>query len=330
MRTISIFLFILCCLALPPIAQAQEKANDEIKTGPNASPKLPADACFYATVHVKEIVTMPELKLLPWEIVSAAGIDNWGFDPLLIDRVDVILGVNESIERPVRYTIVARTSKAIKVTDIKKEAIEPLLQFNPSIVHLNERFLLVGDLDYIKRVVNEPATDGELKRQIARIGDSSLAWFALVTAPIQKQIDELVQQADEKSREDFAVILKKTKLLAARFDLQSQSVPVVLEAGSEADAIAIEATIKKLSAKMAEDETTRVETAAANVPKRVGDAMIQFKNRFLEEFQKVGIPARKGARLTTTLNQDYYEISQMGSNLSIIIAAINAMQQGGQ
>ena len=327
MRTLSNILFITCCLALSTIARAQDKSADEIQNGPNASPKLPADACFYATVHVKEIVTMPELKLLPWEIISAAGIDNLGFDPLLIDRLDVIVGVDEKAERPVRYTIVARTSKGIKVTEIKSAAIEPLKQFEPHIVHLNDRFLLIGDIDYIKRVVNEPATDGELKRQIARIGDSSLAWFALVTTPIQKQIDELVQQADEKAREDFAVILKKTRLLAARFDLQNQSIPVVLEAGNEADAIAIEATMKKLMARLVKEETARVEATAAVVPKRVGDAMIQFKDRFVDEFQKVGLPTRKGTRLTTTLNQDYYEISQMESNLTMIIAAINAIQQ---
>ena len=328
MRTISNILCILCCLTLPTFARAQDKAADEIKIGPNASPKLPADACFYATVHVKEIVTMPELKLLPWEIISAAGIDNWGFDPLLIDRLDLILGVDEKAERPVRYTIVARTSKAIPITDIKTEATALLREFEPCIVQLNERFLLVGDIDYIQRVVNEPAADGELKRQIARIGDSSLAWFALVTAPIQKQIDELVQQADEKAREDFAVILKKTKLLAARLDLQNQSLPVVLEAGNEADAIAIEATLKKLMAQLAKEETARVEAAAADIPKRVGDAMIQFKDRFLDEFQKVGLPIRKGTRLTTTLNQDYYEISQMESTLTMIIAGIKAMQSG--
>ena len=329
MRTIINKLFMIYCLAIAPVVQAQEQSNFDIKTGPDASPKLPADACFYATVHVKEIVTMPELKLLPWEIISASGIDNLGFDPLVIDRLDVILGVDEKAERPVRYAIVARTSKAIQLTDIKGAAIEPLKEFNPSIVQLNERFLLVGDIDYIKRIVNEPAADGELVRQIARIGDVSLAWFALVTAPIQKQIDELVQQADEKAREDFAVILKKTRLLAARFDLKSQSVPVVLEAANEADAIAIETTIKKLMALMVKEETARVETAAATVPQRVGDSIVQFKDRFLAEFQKVGMPTRKGNRLTVSLNQDYYEVSQMSTNLSMIIAAVNAMQQPG-
>lgn len=315
---------ILFCLG-STFLMAQEQDPNPLKFGPNAAPKLPSDACFYAAIHVKEIVAMPELKLVPWEIITAAGIDNWGFDPLLIERLDMIGGfLNSPDPAPqFRFVIVARTSKPIEV---KEEAAMQLLdEQDLSVVVLNDRFTLVGDYEYMKHVVNDPPADGELKKQVARIGDSAIAWCALVTAPIEMQVQELVDSADEKHRDQFATVLKKTKLLAARLDLKSGSVPVILEAANEADAIEMEKVLQEFSDQILVDTTARAQAAAEQLPARVGKALVNYNNRFNVEFKNVSVFSRKGARISAKLDNDYYEVSQMGSYVSMMAAGLQEL-----
>ncbi len=114
--------------------------------------------------------------------------------------------------------------------EIKPEAAKDLLDKSAtsSFRSMSDLFV-VGDFEFIKRVVNGPVEDGELKRQVARIGDSSIAWCAFVTSPAQKQLNDLAAIVPEDRRGDLLQIVQKTKLLAARYDMKTQSIPVVFE-----------------------------------------------------------------------------------------------------
>ncbi len=106
-------IYLACTLLALLSAVLRAQAPDSsIKIGPDATPKLPADACFYATVHVKEIVAMKELQLVPWEIITAAGLDQMGFDPLAVERIDLILALGEE-SRP-QIAFVARTNQRLR------------------------------------------------------------------------------------------------------------------------------------------------------------------------------------------------------------------------
>ncbi len=108
-------------------------------------------------------------------------------------------------------------------------------------------------------------------------------------------------------------MLKKTKLLAARLDLKSGSVPVILEAANESDAIEIEKVLREFSDQILIDTTARAQQLPSSLPTRIAKALLNYNNRFNVEFKKVNVFSRKGARISAKLDNEYYEVSQMGS-----------------
>ncbi len=316
-------IYLACTLLALLSAVLRAQAPDSsIKIGPDATPKLPADACFYATVHVKEIVAMKELQLVPWEIITAAGLDQMGFDPLAVERIDLILALGEE-SRP-QIAFVARTNQKI---EIKPEAAKDLLDKSGYVViPLNERFVVVGDFEFIKRVVNGPVEDGELKRQVARIGDSSIAWCAFVTSPVQKQLNDLATVVPEDRRGDLLQIVQKTKLLAARYDMKTQSIPVVFEAANEADAIAVDKAFANVEQIMRKQFDDRVQSLNQGFAPSVDKAIMNFANRYQQDFVRVMRPVRNGQRLTLKMDQEFFDVMQMDSSLVAISAVLRGVE----
>ncbi len=54
---------------------------------------IPSSAIGFATLNAKTVISLPEFKLYPTEVLSAAGMENVGIDPLKIERVDFITGM---------------------------------------------------------------------------------------------------------------------------------------------------------------------------------------------------------------------------------------------
>ncbi|MEE3367368.1 MAG: DUF1559 domain-containing protein, partial [Planctomycetota bacterium] len=51
---------------------------------------IPAEAVTAAVVNFRELKRSPSLELMPWEVLTAGGIQELGFDPLKIDQVVVM------------------------------------------------------------------------------------------------------------------------------------------------------------------------------------------------------------------------------------------------
>lgn len=308
----------LASLAFSPSFGLAQGRPAEIKVGSNVTPKIPSDACFYGTIHVKEIVAMPALSLVPWEILSAAGKDELGFDPLLIERLDVLARVNE--QGPPEFCWIARTRQAISISPEAIEKIVPNSSFES--VTLNDRFTLLGDEQLMLSIASGPVVESELKKQIARIGDTSLAWCVLVTAPLQKVLDQTIVGAPPDVRPDIETILRKTKMLAARFDQKESNIPVVLETASESDAKAVEKSILNLLQIADQGIEQSVTVGAKDLPERVRTALVSFHQRFRQEFQQVAKLNQSGSRLTTKITKELYDVQQMGTSLSAIVGLL--------
>jgi type II secretory pathway pseudopilin PulG len=77
------------CVALlavpaPRVHAAQKSALQGIEY-------VPAEAVAAAVVNFKKLKTAPGLELMPWEILTAAGLQELGFDPLEIEQVIAVV-----------------------------------------------------------------------------------------------------------------------------------------------------------------------------------------------------------------------------------------------
>ncbi len=318
-------LFCLLCLLVltSSVGHSQEPTKNEnvLKTGPDVVPNVPKDAFLYATIHVKEIVSMPELKLVPWEILFASCADTFGIDPTPVERLDLYVRFEDDQLGPlVRYVVVAKTTKPLEVEQ------DVLLRYPLSVAHLNERFTLIGDFPSMKLMVNDAPADGELKKQLARFPDNAPVWAVFVAAPMQDFVDRLVAEVPEHVRPQAETLLRKTKMLATRVDLKDQALPIVLETANEADAIVVEKLLKDAFNEMEAISAAQFEVSKQGLPKSVDAALVRYYQRYKKELESVSQLNRNGTRLTAKLTQDYWEISQMGTNMTLVATALKALQ----
>ncbi len=102
---------------------------------------------------------------------------------------------------------------------------------------------------------------------------------------------------------------------------------MLLEAGNEADAIAVEKALRELAVKLLEVSNAQVRAGAEGLPERLQEALLKFSQRQHEELSHVAQIKRNGAQITTKIDQEYMEVSQMGTNVSIVTSMLHALEQ---
>ena len=133
----------------------------------------PADTLAYARVSVGQLVRNPAFELYPTEVVSAASQEQLGFDPLLIESLDVAVGM-PGFNGPA-FGAVVRLREAVAVEDLSGEVIggEPYEEqgrkFYPTtspLLHLHQvdpQTYLVGTPGYLQAMLVGEHGDSKLK-----------------------------------------------------------------------------------------------------------------------------------------------------------------------
>jgi hypothetical protein len=80
------FLVVFVFLSIAPLRLADAQSTS---TSKDALSLLSTDSVAMLTLQVKSIVQDERMRMMPLEVLSAAGIERLGFDPLSIDRIDL-------------------------------------------------------------------------------------------------------------------------------------------------------------------------------------------------------------------------------------------------
>ncbi len=124
------------CVALlavpaPRVHAAQKSALQGIEY-------VPAEAVAAAVVNFRKLKTAPGLELMPWEILTAAGLQELGFDPLEIEQVIAVVAPPSMARRPPGLGAVVSLSSPVTL--------------KPALLARAERVLVAGKQAYRFRI----------------------------------------------------------------------------------------------------------------------------------------------------------------------------------
>ncbi len=167
MMTLSLrrFSLVTVCAALlavpaPSVHAAQRSALQGVEY-------IPAEAVAAAVVNFKKLKTAPGLELMPWEILTAAGLQELGFDPLEIEQVIAVvappsmapnpgLGAVVSLSSPVTLKP-ALLARAERVLVAGKQAYR--FRINPPVelVVINGKTMVLGTPGFLESMLKASA-----------------------------------------------------------------------------------------------------------------------------------------------------------------------------
>lgn len=156
------------------------------------------DACVIGLLSPQRIVADKNMELLPWELVTAAGVMEFGVDPLKIARVFVFVKTPENLDRPPLGGFMVQLTEPADVAAIVKATGAEALPGDGTKVYQTAKMPLVF-------AIPNPTT-------IVAVSDPGML-EAILTTPAERPAGPLVDLLQQASAgHDAAVVISVEKL----------------------------------------------------------------------------------------------------------------------
>ncbi len=162
------FSLVTVCVAL--LAVPASRVHAAQKSALQGIEYVPAEAVTAAVVNIRKLKNSPSLELMPWEILTAGGIQEFGFDPLKIEQVIVVaaprsmaptpgLGAVVSLSAPVTLKpgLLARAQRVVVAgQQVYRFPINPPVE----LAVVNEKTLVLGTPGFLESMLKASTDQG--------------------------------------------------------------------------------------------------------------------------------------------------------------------------
>ncbi|MGN6546393.1 MAG: hypothetical protein ACTHK7_15170, partial [Aureliella sp.] len=257
---------------------------------------IPSDAVGFLTVRPQLLAQHEALKLMPLELVTAAGLDTFGVDPLAIERIDVIFGKPSRGDEPMAAVVTSAvditpeqiTAGLLAPKGAKEEAgikMYALAKVPDGVAaFVNKRQIVVGPRPFVLQLLTSKAADGELRRQVARMNQADHVSLVIALSPMRELLVEGSGLGDipRAVQSDIRVLTEKVQVVAARLRLGAEPpVAVAIEAASQADIAAVQSSWNHLVQVATAETMGQAERRIANKNSPSARAAIAYAQRYL-------------------------------------------------
>ena len=167
---------------------------------------IPNDAMAGGFVSVREVLSAPELKLMPTEVASAWLAENVGLTLEQIDSVKVVIGTPGP--QGVEFGFVVNLAADFDLSQLNQQLVAgpaesvggyqaiPLAQTPNLYAHqLDARTVLVATPGYVAEMVAAKEPTGPLATLVARLPQISPIMVAMAMEPVRTQVNQAAAQA---------------------------------------------------------------------------------------------------------------------------------------
>jgi hypothetical protein len=294
---------------------------------------IPPDAIALLTVQPRMILQDEAMKFMPLEVMTASGNEQFGIDPLKIERIDVIIGLPAPMGPQV-------TALVTYVEDMSPDQVKgrAILDLTPGIgeglsYFRDARHFLIGNHAYTERLLKTKLADGDLRRLAGKLGEPGQLSLVVALQPMRDMLVGLSQmpQIPEPIAPQVATLANKLTMLALRIQIGSKPMTALaLEATDESDLDAVEASWKRIvqfGIGMARQQYER-ELRADTSP--VALATQAYVQRVAVEIERQLNPTRKGNRLVMRVDANQQRVAQTGVLVGLLLPAIQAARESAR
>ena len=346
----------ICCilLLLSVLVPLRALGQPSAAAPPPAGPSEGIDRGFFTPAavvagiaHPRQVFTAPEMEIMPIEVLSAGGLKELGFDPVLIDEVLAIVEVPDMNKQPlagivVRFAeplppsgllpeLVKRTTKGEVDGRPYRRAVKP---WDLSLMRVDERTLLLAHDDLLPRMLANRAKPqaGPASRLLDRVeGRPNLAVVVAVD-PLRPMIAKAMglnplpaMLAGFAKIPDLIVAVEAKATLAG-----GPAVSLTLRARDEEAAKQLEAMLNALldMGQMVAREQINQKAKSEDPVEQAG---AKYGNRVLGRIVDMARPVRKGDSLMLSgTGGGQTQIASAGIAIGLLLPAVNAAREAAR
>lgn len=311
---------------------------------------VPQSAFAVFTLHPQQLVKNPKLSFIPKEVITAAGIQNIGFDPMLIEQATVVIaeppnGMAES--GPPRWVVVMRFSelqglagnmiKDMEPSTIagKKAYLSPGREYGaPSFLIYDESTIVFGDSRYFETMLAEGAGNIAKLMENRKVNGQVMGFIDMesLRPSVNKMTAGLKSFGAMEDLKDLPNLIQSISI--GNNSSKRVTTKIVMQANSANDAEeAREIILKSLKYFHAILISEMQKQMDMEDPVQV--ATIAYADRIWNKFEPKMIPEVNGSTMTVTLHEEVFALPLLlgitGQSMeSAIQPKMNAKMQGRQ
>jgi hypothetical protein len=171
---------------------------------------IPDSAALAVYLQPPDVLQAPNMELLPVEVITAAGMKEFGLDPMQIQSA-LILGEVIDPNRPPGAAVVLRFKQAFDPTSILPKFLSDAEDVEaagvkykrsnalgkPAVAIIDDKTLIIGDEVIVQKMLQEDATAGPLRSIVANDAGSHTACVYLTLEPVRGLINMAMMQVPQ-------------------------------------------------------------------------------------------------------------------------------------
>jgi len=346
-------LSIACLLVVvtwPGVERTQAQETIEASKAPVLSfeeKRIPTDAIIAITAWPSRMLKVAGTELFPWEIISAKIQEEVGFDPLTIERVDIVVGLPPiGAMVPSVGALFTLTTDA-SIEDLSSEiAIGPvdkrysvdvrqLKEENYFIGSIDGKHHVVGTINYVVSMVKGNGKSSKLSTLCASVKPQSDLTVLIALDPVMPMIEGFVEGQIEMIPPAPAALAKAmvahAEYIAISADLQQGlggKSRLVIGSKTEQGAAEISKSWKSTMefglAMMKEQMVLPQES------EKVQLATSHWLERFVPALKTLITPQQKGKRLMVETTSASMGIPGIGFAVGLLLPAVQAAREAAR
>jgi hypothetical protein len=289
---------------------AQETAKASV-----VDPKgIPADAIGMVAMWPRQLLKDPNAKWLPLEVLEAAGEENVGFNPLLIERVEVMIG-------PVGMVPLVG-ARVVLNEPVDPEDLNPQLFFDDQwqeqdgfkyrslrfdgpielvLHHVDDKHYLVGTPAYLKRMLKGSEKQGAVAKLVGSVQGEQTMLGVMTFETLRPMLEGFAEGANQQMppqlAEQVGVLASNVDYIAMRMEggLSEGTTQLVIAGADDASGEAIEGALNTLMTEGRQMFIAQMENEMQD-GSRTSQAMKSYMDRVSKDWIALMSPRRQGAR----------------------------------
>jgi len=336
-RLLALAVLTLTALSVSSFTSAQ--ADDTQANSKVENRYIPARAFAAAVAHPKAILAEEQADLYPREIIAAAGIQQFGFDPTDIEQVVGLVASRGSFEKPPQFGVIVRFASPYSLSDQmtgggaekRDGATFYRLDSEVSICRVNKTVLLFGENEFLIEMLKAKDTDSPLLKMIAAQPPKNHVTAYINVEQVKDQINDVLEGAPPVPPA-FTPLLETPNLakqIVAVVNLQKDGgvgAGLKINAYDEDSAGKLTANIsiametgrdmllEQMKSELQKDDP--VQLATLKYIERVGETLTE----------KFG-PKQKGDSITMSLD---YSVASSGVLVALLLPAVQAAREAAR
>lgn len=331
------------CLALVVILPSPPCRGQQVDV---VAQHMPPQTVGVVSVWPKTFASKEQMKLAPLEVITASGLDQFGFDPLQIDRIDFMIAppgpqgvaVGALVQSSVPIDVASLNAELFTTAQVQADGdfhYKSLKGPADVVLHqVDAKTVIVGTKLFAQQMATKQSSSSGLPRIIRRIGDQQDVMVIVSVEGLRPLITGLLNRTPPRGVpvemiNHLRSLANTAQFAALRLQIDdSERLQLILSSSDDAGAESLEReTIALIQA--GRDFIAAQAIADLKDDTHTGQAMSRYIQRISTAISETLTPQRTGRRVVLEV-KNIHNAGVIGTLTGLLLPAVQAARESAR